>query len=243
MKIDVKLIVFTLLLAAWTSCVAAAAAPETWPPLSSDPTAVIVLDPGHGGASDGVKGPDGALEKDLMLELARKIKARLVPDYEVRLTRDDDYQVSLADRAGLANASQAALMISLHTGAGFSPRPETTTIYLYRSPQPDALAGTDTGDAPPPEWQWRYQQTRHQEESRRLGDYIAGQFGALALAVVVETASLPVLAGADLPAVLLEFGDLNNAAGEERLTSAEWQQHTAGAIADAVRAFVSRRRH
>jgi N-acetylmuramoyl-L-alanine amidase len=229
-----------LLLLLWLTpnLVAEAQSPDL---LSRTPPPIIVIDPGHGGANEGVKGPDGTLEKNLMLELARKIKARLIPDYEVHLTRDDDYQVDLTDRTGLANSIHAALMISLHAGAGFTPRSDVTTIYLYRPTPPKSLPDTEGDEAPLPQWQWQHQQDRHQIDSQHLGELLADDLAAMPSnpKVVTESAQLVVLAGADLPAVLLEFGDLNGTAGEKRLSDADWQQHCAGAIAAAVREFVA----
>ena len=240
MKMHTKLTAFALLLILWGGP-AASAEPGHRDRRPDDGTAVIVIDPGHGGADEGVKGPDGTLEKTLMLELARKIEARLVPDYEVRLTRDDDYQVSLTDRTGVANTIQAAVMISLHAGAGFAPRADTTAIYTYRRPLSKPLPPAANGEGPLTEWQWRHQQARHQQESERLGNLIAARLSDLPSdkAVSMESGRLPVLAGADMPAVLLEFGDLNGPAGEKRLSATDWQQQSAGAIAAAVREFLA----
>lgn len=239
MKIHTKLIVLSLILTCWMRADLSA---ETEPSRSapSDTRTTIVIDPGHGGADAGVKGPARHLEKTLMLELARKIKARLVPDFEVRLTRDDDYQVALTDRTAQANTSRAALMISLHTGASFTPRAENMTIYLHEAPLREQVLDTDASEAPLPEWQWQHQQARHLSESQHFSDLLAGQLGTLPSAppIFIETAQLPVLAGADLPAVLVEFSDLSGAAGEKRLSKAEWQQLCAGAIAAAVRDFL-----
>ncbi|MDJ0784003.1 MAG: N-acetylmuramoyl-L-alanine amidase [Desulfosarcinaceae bacterium] len=239
MKIHTKLLRLTLILATLVHANAwAEPFGPSWGTGGTKP--VVVIDPGHGGTDEGVKGPDGGLEKVLMLELARKVEARLVPDYVVRLTRDDDYQVSLAARAGIANTSQASLIISLHAGAGFTPRSDATTIYLNSAGLPKPLPETVEGEGPLPEWQWRYQQARHRNESQRLGAFLLERLGAItAVPVVVADAFLPVLAGADTPAVLLEFGDLNGAAGEKRMSAGEWQQRTAGAIATAIRDFLS----
>ncbi|MEJ2641135.1 MAG: N-acetylmuramoyl-L-alanine amidase [Desulfosarcinaceae bacterium] len=243
MKILINL--FLILLALLLRLSPDVAAEPAAEPLSGDlysktTPAIIVIDPGHGGADEGVKGPDGSLEKTLMLELARKIRARLVPDYDARLTRDDDYQVALTDRTGLANSIHASLMISLHAGAGFTPRSDVTTVYLNSPARPRTLPETESDDAPLPEWQWQHQQDRHQKESQQLGDLLTEKLSAMPRTAKVVTASahLVVLAGADLPAVLLEFGDLNGAAGEKRLSDPEWQQQCAGAIASAVREFM-----
>lgn len=238
MKIHTKSIIFTLILTCWMR-VGLAAEPEPRLPAADDAPAIIVIDAGHGGSDTGVRGPDGSLEKTLMLELAHKIKARLVPDYDVRLTRDDDYQVAFTERTALANTSRAALMISLHAGASFTPRAASVTIYLHEAPLGEQVLDTDAAEALLSEWQWQHQQARHHGESQHFGDLLARYLGSMPSAPPVfrQTAHLPVLAGADLPAVLVEFGDLNSATGEKRLSETEWQQKCAGAIAAAVRNF------
>jgi N-acetylmuramoyl-L-alanine amidase len=240
MKIDAKSILLISILSSWT-ILGASAAPG---PLEADgpyASSVVVIDPGHGGTDEGTKGPSGKTEKTLMLELARKIKARLVPDLDVRLTRDDDYQVALTDRTAVANTNRAVLMVSLHSGASFTPHAEYVTVYLYESPADTSSLETAAGDLSRPDWQWQHQQSRHLKESQRLGKLLARQFNNLptAFTVTSQSARLPVLAGADLPAVLVELGDLSSAAGEERLASTEWQQKAAGAVAAAVRLFIS----
>jgi N-acetylmuramoyl-L-alanine amidase len=242
MRKPIKWLLFLLPIALWPTP-NAWTGPQVRDLLPRTPPAIVVIDPGHGGTDEGVKGPGDTLEKTLMLELAHKIRALLVPDYEVRLTRDDDYQVDLTNRTGLANSIHATLLVSLHAGAGFTPRSEATTIYLHDPTPPKALPDTESDDAPLPEWQWQHQQDRHQVDSQRLGGLLAKHLTAMPSApkVVTESAHLVVLAGADLPAVLLEFGDLNGTAGEKRLSDAEWQQQCAGAVTTAVREFVASR--
>src|SRR5687768_11185831 len=65
----------------------------------------IVIDPGHGGAEVGAKGPGGSLEKDITLAIARKLRSALTNSLGVQafLTRDKDHEVPLDDRAALAN--------------------------------------------------------------------------------------------------------------------------------------------
>jgi N-acetylmuramoyl-L-alanine amidase len=239
MRIHTKSIILTLILTCWLR-IDLAAEPEPRPSARDDAPAIIVIDAGHGGTDTGVKGPKGSLEKTLMLELTQKIKARLVPDYDVRLTRDDDYQVAFTERTAMANTSRAALMISLHAGASFTPRAATVTIYLHQAPLREQPLETEAADALLSEWQWQHQQARHHGESQRFGDLLARHLGSMPSAppVFIQTAHLPVLAGADLPAVLVEFEDLSSAAGEERLSETEWQQKCAGAIASAVRKFL-----
>jgi N-acetylmuramoyl-L-alanine amidase len=97
--------------------VALAALPPTRLAREVLPLAVhrIVLDPGHGGTDLGTQAPNGLLEKDVTLDLARRLRELLVADgFEVHLTRDSDRRVSLRERAQLANRLPADAFLSIH---------------------------------------------------------------------------------------------------------------------------------
>ncbi|MCK5378715.1 MAG: N-acetylmuramoyl-L-alanine amidase, partial [Acidobacteria bacterium] len=75
----------------------------------------VAIDPGHGGRDAGTSLQFGMLEKDLTLDLARRLSAVLATaGIESTLTRTDDVEVSLADRASRANAARADLFVSIH---------------------------------------------------------------------------------------------------------------------------------
>lgn len=79
----------------------------------------IMLDPGHGGTDLGAVGPDGLIEKEYVLELARSLREELLRRRigEVILTRNEDVELKLSDRTQLANSYEADLFISLHANA------------------------------------------------------------------------------------------------------------------------------
>lgn len=79
----------------------------------------IVLDPGHGGTDLGAVGPDGLVEKEYVLELARGLREELLRRRlgEVVLTRNEDVELKLSDRTQLANNYEADLFLSLHANA------------------------------------------------------------------------------------------------------------------------------
>jgi N-acetylmuramoyl-L-alanine amidase len=84
----------------------------------------IVLDPGHGGAQDGARGPNGIEESVVALALALRVKktlSRTLPGTRVVLTRDSDRTVTLEERSALANALDAELFVSIHLNASPSP--------------------------------------------------------------------------------------------------------------------------
>ena len=83
------------------------------------PLRVLVLDAGHGGHDSGAVGPGGLQEKDLVLDVTRRV-ARLVEDklnVKVLLSRDGDYFVPLRDRTSFANKERADLFVSIHANA------------------------------------------------------------------------------------------------------------------------------
>jgi len=91
----------------------------------------IVIDPGHGGKDPGAIGVGGIAEKDIVLNVARKLALKLKREMgvEVVLTRNDDSFVDLKDRTAMANAEQADLFISLHVNA--SPNPDARGMETY----------------------------------------------------------------------------------------------------------------
>ena len=104
----------------------------------------IMLDPGHGGVEKGAVGPAGLMEKQVNLELANLVRARLEKKgFTVLMTREDDRQVGLAERVALAQKSNATLFVSLHfnsTAQGNDPRKLGGTSLYWYYPQSVELA-------------------------------------------------------------------------------------------------------
>lgn len=92
---------------------------------------IVVLDAGHGGKDPGAIGPTGLQEKVVTLASALELKARLEATgrYEVRLIRDADVFVELADRTEMTRDMDADLFISLHADAGESPSLRGASVY------------------------------------------------------------------------------------------------------------------
>jgi N-acetylmuramoyl-L-alanine amidase len=91
----------------------------------------IVLDPGHGGHDPGAVGPRNLYEKDVVLDVALKLKKILAQNQnlEVFLTRESDVFVPLEQRTAVANSKSADLFISIHANA--SPRRDAKGIETY----------------------------------------------------------------------------------------------------------------
>ena len=213
----------------------------------------IVLDPGHGGDDAGVKGPNGTMEKDVVLAVAKRMKSAIEGRLGIRviMTRDEDKIADADTRAAIANNNKADLFISLHANA--SPRAATKGALIYylsldrfgeearRQSQADReelpVYGGGTREFALVDWELA--QAAHVQESAAFASLAYQKLRAPATmpSVSVEKAPMRTLAGANMPAVLLEMGYLSNPAEEKTLASAEFQNGLAQAITEAVIAF------
>jgi N-acetylmuramoyl-L-alanine amidase len=93
---------------------------------------LIAIDPGHGGDDPGASGPSGLREKDVVLQVARRLadEIRRQPGMEPLLIRDSDYFVPLRDRREMARSAQADLFVSIHADAFRNGRASGATVYM-----------------------------------------------------------------------------------------------------------------
>ncbi|MBI5074077.1 MAG: N-acetylmuramoyl-L-alanine amidase [Nitrospirae bacterium] len=91
----------------------------------------IVLDPGHGGHDPGAVGPKNLYEKDVVLDIALKLKKILAndPNLEIFLTRETDVFIPVEQRPAIAISKNADLFLSIHANA--SPRRDARGIETY----------------------------------------------------------------------------------------------------------------
>lgn len=92
----------------------------------------IVIDPGHGGEEVGAVGRSGVYEKDLALDISRRLEARLEAGgrFEVLLTRSDDRAVPNRERTALANSAGADLFLSIHLNSSRRASAHGTETYF-----------------------------------------------------------------------------------------------------------------
>ena len=212
----------------------------------------IVLDAGHGGDETGAKGSAGAVEKDLTLALAKKLRAALESRLGVRvlLTRDGDQTVPLDDRAALANNNKADLFISLHANASLRPDVSGAEVFYLSTDQTgdearraaatrQTLPALGGGTREIEMILWEMAQVRHVNESAALAASIEAQLkGRIRMNPrPVQQAPFRVLAGANMPAVLVEVGFLTNPDEEQQLQSDTYQATLVQALLDAVVQF------
>jgi N-acetylmuramoyl-L-alanine amidase len=211
-----------------------------------------VIDPGHGGDDEGAHGAAGAVEKDLTLQVARRLKTALESrgGLRVLLTRDADESVPVDRRAALANNNKADLFISLHANASMKPDIRGAQVlslnlddYKRRGqaatgggkPVPVAGGGTRVIDAVP----WELAQIPFASRSAVLASMVAHHLAERNVPMygrATDVAPLGVLVGANMPAVLVEMGFLTNADDERALASGG---DVVSAIVDAVAATVA----
>jgi N-acetylmuramoyl-L-alanine amidase len=190
---------------------------------------VIVLDPAHGGVDSGSRIAEAAVEKDVTLALAYRLRSLLIArGFTVVMTREADAPsmpneagtaLTLDDRAGIANHAHAAACLVLHaTGSG-------TGVHLYRS-ELSASAGV------PAVVPWLSAQAAWIHESEMLEKQVATAFARSGIAMVASSASVRPIDSLTCPALVVELAPAGEAAGS--ISEMDYQQRVALAIAGAM---------
>jgi len=207
----------------------------------------VVIDPGHGGHDEGTSGPKGLLEKDLVLDVAKRV-GKLIEERmgaEVIYTRTDDTFIPLEGRTALANEKKADLFLSIH--ANSSPATQVAgieTYYLNVTDSKDALdiAGRENASSQKSVFELRdiiQKITAHDkaEESREFAGRVQTALYAFSARNNpaeknrgVRKAPFLVLIGANMPSILTEIGFLSNSREEALLKKPEYRQKLAEAL-------------
>ncbi len=242
--------------------------PATRARQAATPLRTIVLDAGHGGHDSGAIGPGGLMEKELVLEVTRRV-ARLLEDrlnVKVLLSRDADHFVTLKDRTSFANRERADLFVSIHANAHRVVASEGVEVYFLSSEATDnaarqlasaensvvQLEKSASGRAGRSEivrtMLWDLAQAEFQTESSRLAETVLDSMSQ-SLRIPnrgVKQAGFYVLGGAAMPAILVEIGFVTNPKEERRLKDPKYRDEIARAIfsglADYKRAWDQRAR-
>lgn len=235
--------------------------PESSAPVS-DPRAVIaatrtwqtiVIDPGHGGDDVGVRGAKGAEEKQLTLDIARRLRAMVENRLGLRviLTRDDDRALGLDERAAVANNGKANLLISLHVNGALVPNQagaEVLHLRLDRESEEVVRAATAEGTALPALGggmrrldliPWDLAQARHLDQSSVLASVLQEELQRQVpmSGNPVRQAPMRLLAAANMPAALVEVAYLTNPEQEARLNTDDFKTALAQAVFSAIVRF------
>lgn len=226
------------------------------------PLRVVVLDAGHGGHDTGAIGPGGLQEKDLVLDVTRRV-ARLLEDkleVKVRLSREADQFVTLRDRTTYANRERADLFVSIHANAHRESASAGVETYFLSSEATDGTARQvaslensvvqleKTPARPSGRLDavkailWDLAQSEFQQESSRLAEVVQDSM-TQSLRIPnrgVKQAGFYVLGGAAMPAILIEIGFVTNPKEERRLKDSKYRDEIARAIFSGLAEYKKR---
>jgi N-acetylmuramoyl-L-alanine amidase len=214
------------------------------------PLRLIVLDAGHGGHDSGAVGPTGVQEKEVVLDVTRRVARKVEAGLGVKvvLSRDSDLFVPLRDRTNFANKQRADLFVSIHANAHPQSVSEGVETYFLSSEASDSaarqVAAIENGvvqlEGPNSRQRadvlksilWDLAQSEFQEESSYMAETVLDSMSK-SLSLVnrgVKQAGFYVLGGAAMPAILIEIGFLTNRKEERKLSTPEHREAIARAI-------------
>ncbi len=229
---------------------------------AADQRPLVMVDAGHGGTDPGAIAAGGVYEKDIVFGFAQALVARLESGgrYRVRMTRDRDVFVPLAERVRLAREARADLFVSIHADSiSAAPQVRGATIYTgsekatdaesaklaERENRADAAAGAETGEGPP-EIADILQELTLRETRGFSSGFARTLMGQLSPVMEMSTkphreAGFRVLRSPDVPSVLVELGYLSSERDLKMLQSPEWREGVTGSMAKAVDLFFTNR--
>ena len=221
----------------------------------------VALDPGHGGEDPGAIGRRGSREKDVVLAIAKRLKAKLEqqPNMRVMLTRDGDYFVPLHVRVQKARKVQADLFVSIHADAWVEPTARGSSVFALSEKGASSTAA-------------RWLANKENAADLIGGINIRGQDHQLARVLLdlsttaqikdslkvahevlseisginrlhkraVEQAGFAVLKAPDIPSILVETAFISNPEEEAKLTDDGYQDQMADALMNGIKKYFSK---
>ena len=215
----------------------------------------IVIDPGHGGKDKGAISPNGTYEKDIVLEIAKRLKRNLeiTTGCEVILTRTDDRFLALEERTAIANAKKADLFVSLHINAHEDRNLHgTETYYLNLSNDKESARVAALENAPSTRRISDLENILKDimlntkiNESAKLAKTVQSNIIAnLAKKyngirdLGVKQAPFYVLLGAEMPSILIETAFITNKTEEKRLQDKNFQKNLVSGISSGIGSYI-----
>ena len=230
---------------------------------------VVALDPGHGGEDPGAIGSRGTREKDVVLQIAQRLRDRInattlttrhqrLP-MRAYLTRDADFFVPLHVRVQKARRVQADIFISLHADAFFTPEARGASVFALsqgaassaaarwmanQENRADAIGGLNiqTRDAHVQRSLFDMSTTAQINDSLKLGSEMLGNIRRIGKLhkPAVEQAGFAVLKAPDIPSVLVETAFISNPQEEALLVSEDYQNKLADALMQSIERYFLR---
>jgi N-acetylmuramoyl-L-alanine amidase len=219
----------------------------------------IALDPGHGGEDPGATGTTGVHEKDIVLAVAKRLKAKLeeLPNTRVMLTRDADFFVPLGQRVEKARKVQADLFVSIHADAFVEPSARGSSVFVLSEKgasstaarwlandqnKADLIGGINlatTRDRQLASVLFDLSTTAQINDSLKLGKAVLTEIGGINRLHKgsVEQAGFAVLKAPDIPSILVETAFISNPEEEAKLKDDAYQNQLADAITKGIKRY------
>ncbi|WP_426394681.1 N-acetylmuramoyl-L-alanine amidase [Ralstonia sp. R-29] len=239
------------------------------PPVSRTPSGgprmrrllTVAIDPGHGGEDPGATGGAGTHEKDVVLSIARMLKAKIdaQPNMRAMMTRDSDYFVPLGVRVQKARRVQADLFVSIHADAFVTPEARGASVFVLsdrgassaqakwlanKENAADMIGGANLGskDAQVTRVLLDLSTTAQIGDSMKVGRAVLEQIGGINRLHKgqVEQAGFAVLKAPDIPSILVETAFISNPEEEAKLNDLGHQNQLADAILRGIRAYFAK---
>jgi N-acetylmuramoyl-L-alanine amidase len=229
----------------------------------TDRIIIVALDPGHGGEDPGAIGPNGTREKDIVLQIAHRLRDRInasnVNGNPMRafLTRDADFFVPLGVRVQKARRVQADLFVSIHADAFTTPAARGASVFALsqsgasssaarwlanKENEADKVGGVNVGnhEAQVQRALLDMSTTAQINDSLKLGGAMLGEIrgiGARLHKPQVEQAGFAVLKAPDIPSVLVETAFISNPEEEANLRSVSYQESLSDALMRGIQRY------
>jgi N-acetylmuramoyl-L-alanine amidase len=227
--------------------------------------AIIVIDPGHGGVDPGAVGSKGTKEKDVSLQVAKRLAGKIngMPGFKAELTRKGDYFVSLRKRVSIARKHQADLFVSLHANAFRLQSARGTSVYMLSEggkPSPDKairrlvqrenssdlIGGVNLNHVSDPTVRGILMDLTQRDSLNRAlvyGKNLLGELRSVPSVNLhfkqVKQAGFAVLKAPDMPSILVELAFLTNRKEEKMLKNDSHQNALASALASGTKKFIN----
>ncbi|HEA5522717.1 TPA: N-acetylmuramoyl-L-alanine amidase [Salmonella enterica subsp. enterica] len=218
---------------------------------------VIMLDPGHGGEDPGAIGKYKTREKDVVLQIARRLRALIEKEgnMKVYMTRNEDIFIPLKVRVAKAQKQRADLFVSIHADAFTSRQPSGSSVfalstkgatstaakYLAQTQNASDLIGgvSKSGDRYVDHTMFDMVQSLTIADSLKFGKAVLKQLGKVndLHKNKVEQAGFAVLKAPDIPSILVETAFISNIEEERKLKTATLQQQVAESILAGIKAY------
>ena len=221
----------------------------------------IAIDPGHGGEDPGAMSRRGTYEKNITLAIARKLKAKIdaEPNMRAALTRDGDYFMSLQMRLDKARKLKADLFVSIHADAFVKPHARGSSVFALsergatsaaarwlakKENDADLIGGVnlDIKDHYLKKTLLDLSLTATINDSLKLAREVLSEIGEINQLHknYVEQAGFAVLKSPDIPSILVETAFISNPDEEKRLRNSAYQDKMAKAMLVGIKRYLAK---